>query len=159
MAEGPLVSVQHRLSAARTLAMCARDSCVAARHLTVTLPPERRSRVSVEASLISAPLELGKAIQPLLHLARHHCSLRLCFISTERTTPVRSSIRRFPLDSPQLQHPPTTLTPLPAQEHREKLGTATRPLSAVLGGDHLLGASPLRSTSGLVFDFPSTTAP
>jgi hypothetical protein len=116
MAEGPLVSVQHRLSAAQTLATRAHDSCVAARHLTATLPPER-------------------------------------------TTPVRSSIRRFPLDSPQLQHPPTTLTPLPAQEHREKLGTATRPLSAVLDGDHLLGASPLRSTSGLVFDFPSTTAP
>jgi hypothetical protein len=30
---------------------------------------------------------------------------------------------------------------------------------AVLDGDHLLGASPLRSTSGLVFDFPSTAAP
>jgi hypothetical protein len=33
------------------------------------------------------------------------------------------------------------------------------PPTAVLGGDHLLGASPLRSTSGLVFDFPSTTVP
>jgi hypothetical protein len=61
MAEGPLVIVQHRLTAARVLAMRARDSCVAARHLTATLPPERRPRVSVEAGLTSAPLELGKS--------------------------------------------------------------------------------------------------
>jgi hypothetical protein len=61
MAEGPLVSVQHRLTAARALATRARDSCAAACHLTATLPPERRPRVSVEASLTSAPLELGKS--------------------------------------------------------------------------------------------------
>jgi hypothetical protein len=127
MAEGPLVSVQHRLSAARTLATCARDSCAAAHHLTAKLPPERRPRVSVEASLISAPLELGKAIRSL-HLARRCCPLRLCFVSAECTTPVSSSIHRFPLDSPRLQHPPTTLTLLLAQEHWEKLGTATPPL-------------------------------
>jgi hypothetical protein len=128
MAEGPLVSVQHRLSAARTLATRARDSCSAARHLTATLPPECRSCVSVEAGLISAPLELGKAIRPLLHLTRRRCTLRLCFVSVERTTPVSSSIHRFPLNSPRLQHPPTTLTLLLAQEHREKLKTATPPL-------------------------------
>jgi hypothetical protein len=128
MAEGPLVSVQHRLSAARTLATHARNSCSAASHLTATLPLERRPRVSVEAGLISVPLELGKAIQPLLHLARRRCPLRLFFVSIERTTSVSSSIRRFPLDSPRLQHPPTTLTLLLAREHREKLGTATPPL-------------------------------
>jgi hypothetical protein len=128
MAEGPLVSVQHCLSAARTPVTCARDSCSVAHHLTATLPPERRLRVSVEAGLISAPLELGKAIRPLLHLTRRRCTLRLCFISVERTTPVSSSICRFPLDSPRLQHPPTTLTLLLAQEHQEKLGTATSPL-------------------------------
>jgi hypothetical protein len=33
------------------------------------------------------------------------------------------------------------------------------PPTAFLGGDHLLGASPLRPTSSLVFAFPSTTAP
>jgi hypothetical protein len=128
MAEGPLVSVQHRLSTARTLATRACDSCSTARHLTATLPPKRRPRVSVEAGLISAPLELGKAIRPLLHLARRRCPLRLCFISVERTTPVSSSIYHFPLDSPRLQHPPTTLSLLLTQEHREKLGTATPPL-------------------------------
>jgi hypothetical protein len=100
MAEGPLVSVQHRLSTARTLATRACDSCLAACHLTATLPPERRPRVSVEAGLISAPLELGKAIRPLLHLTRRRCTLRLYFVSVERTMP----------------------------EHREKLGTATPPL-------------------------------
>jgi hypothetical protein len=69
MAEGPLVSVQHRLSAARTLATRTRDSCTAAHHLT--------ARVSIEASLIYAPLELGKAIQPLLHLAPTPLSILL----------------------------------------------------------------------------------
>jgi hypothetical protein len=77
MAEGPLVSVQHRLSAARTLATRTRDSCTAAHHLTATLPPERRPRESIEASLIYAPLELGKAIQPLLHLAPTPLSILL----------------------------------------------------------------------------------
>jgi hypothetical protein len=75
MDEGPLVSVQHRLSAARTPATRARDSCTAARHLTAMLSPERKPRMSVEAILISAPLKLGKAIQPLLHLARCRCPL------------------------------------------------------------------------------------
>jgi hypothetical protein len=121
MAEGPLVSVQHRLTAARTLAMRVRDSCVAARHLTAMLPPERRPRVSVEAGLISVPLELGEAI---LHFTSPDAA-SLCFVSVERTTPVSSSISRFLLDSPQLQHPPTTLTLLLAQDHQEELGTAT----------------------------------
>jgi hypothetical protein len=55
-------------------------------------------------------------------------STSLRFVSTERTTLVNSSIRRFPLDSPWLQHPPTNLTLLLKQEHREKLRTATPPL-------------------------------
>jgi hypothetical protein len=63
MAEGPLVSVQHRSTAAQTMATRARDSCAASRHLTATLPPERRPRVSIEAGLISAPLKLGEAIR------------------------------------------------------------------------------------------------
>jgi hypothetical protein len=125
MAEGPLVSVQHRSAAARTLATGARDSCAAARHLTAMLPPERRPRVSVEAGLISAPLELGEAIR---HFPTSPDAVSLCFISVERVTPVSSSICRFLLDSPRLQHPPTTLTYLLAQDHREKLGTATPPL-------------------------------
>jgi hypothetical protein len=66
---------------------------------------------------------------------------------------VSSSIPHFPLDSPRLQHLRTTLTPLLVQEYLEKLRTATLPLIAVLD------ASPLRSTSGLVFDFPSTNVP
>jgi hypothetical protein len=122
MAEGPLVSVQHRSTTARTLAT---RGCVAARHLTATLPPEHRPRVSVEAGLISAPLELGEAIR---HFPTSPDAASLCFIFVERATPVSSSIRRFLLDSPRLQHPPTTLTCLLAQDHWEKLGTATPPL-------------------------------
>jgi hypothetical protein len=83
MAEGPLVSVQHRLSVARTLATRARDSCSAAHHLPATLPPEHRPCVSVEAGLISAPLGKGYSATspprltplsalPLLHLRRAH---------------------------------------------------------------------------------------
>jgi hypothetical protein len=124
MAEGPLVSVEHRLTAARTLATRARDSFAAARHLTATMPPERRPCVSVEAGLISAPLELGEAI---LHFTSPDVA-SLCFVSVERTTPMSSYISRFLLDSPRLQHPPTTLTPLLAQDHQEELGTATSPL-------------------------------
>jgi hypothetical protein len=129
MAEGPLVSVQHRSTAARTLATGVRDSCVAARHLTATLLPERRPRVSVEAGLISVPLELGEVIR---HFPTSPDAASLCFIFVERTTPVSSSIRRFLLNSPRLQHPPTTLTFLLAQDHREKLGTATPPLLYLL---------------------------
>jgi hypothetical protein len=88
MAEGPLVSVQHRSTAARTLATC--DSCAAAHHLTATLPPERRPRVSVEAGLISAPLELGEAIR---HFPISPDAVLLCFVSVKRATPVSSSIR------------------------------------------------------------------
>jgi hypothetical protein len=90
MAEGPLVSVQHRSKAARTLATHARDSCAAARHLTAMLPPERTPRVSVEAGPISAPLELGEAIR---HFPTSPDVVSLCFISVERATPVSSSIR------------------------------------------------------------------
>jgi hypothetical protein len=125
MAEGPLVNVQHRSTATRTLATHARDSCAAARHLTATLPPERRPRVSVEAGLISASLELGEAIR---HFPTSPDTASLCFVSVERTMPVSSSIRRFLLNSPRLQHPPTTLTFLLAQDHQEKLGIATPPL-------------------------------
>jgi hypothetical protein len=125
MAEGPLVSVQHRSTAARTLATRARDSRAAARHLTATLPPERRPRVSVEAGLISAPLKLGEVI---CHFPTSPDAASLCFISVECATPVSSSIRQFLLDSLWLQHPPTTLACLLAQYHREKLGTATPPL-------------------------------
>jgi hypothetical protein len=60
MAEGALVSVQHRLTAARVLATHVRDSCAGACHLTATLPHERKPRVSIEVGLTSAPLELGK---------------------------------------------------------------------------------------------------
>jgi hypothetical protein len=125
MAEGPLVSVQHRSTAAWTLATRARDSGAAVRHLMTTLPPEPRPCVSVEAGLISALLELGEAIR---HFPTSPDAVSLCFISVERTTPVSSSIRRFLLDSLRLQHPPTSLTCLLAQDHREKLGTATPPL-------------------------------
>jgi hypothetical protein len=125
MAEGPLVTVQHRSTAARTLATRACDSCAAARHLTAMLSPERRPRVSVEAGLISAPLELGEAIH---HFPTSLDAASLCFISVERTTPVSSSVHRFLLNSPRLQHPPTTLTFLLAQDHQEKLGTDTPPL-------------------------------
>jgi hypothetical protein len=125
MAEGPLVSVQHRSAAARTLATGARDSCAAVRHLTAMLPPERRPRVSVEAGPISAPLELGEAIH---HFPTSPDAVSLRFISVEHATPVSSSFHRFLLDSPWLQHPPATLTCLHAQDHREKLGTATLPL-------------------------------
>jgi hypothetical protein len=125
MAGGPLVSVQHRSTAARALATRARDSCTAARHLTAKLPPEHRPRVSVDAGLISAPLELGEAIR---HFPTSPDVVSLCFIFVERNTPVSSSIRRFLLDPLRLQHPPTTLTCLLAQDHREKLGTATPPL-------------------------------
>jgi hypothetical protein len=125
MAEGPLVSVQHRSTAARTLATRARDSCTAAHHLTATLPPQRRPDVSVEAGLISAPLELGETIR---HFSTSPDAVSLGFISVERATPVSSSFRRFLLDSPRLQHPPATLTRLLAQDHQEKLGTATLPL-------------------------------
>jgi hypothetical protein len=125
MAEGPLVSVQHRSTAAWTPATRARDSGAAVRHLMTTLPPERRPCVSVEAGLISALLELGEAIR---HFPTSPDAVSLCFISVERTTPVSSSIRRFLLDSPRLQHPPTSITCLLAQDHREKLGIATPPL-------------------------------
>jgi hypothetical protein len=90
MAEGPLVSVQHRLTAARTLATRAHDSCAAARHLTATLPPERRPRVSVEAGFISAPLELREAIR---HFPTSPDAASLRFIFVECATPVSSSIR------------------------------------------------------------------
>jgi hypothetical protein len=129
MAEGPLVSVQHRSTAARTLATRARNSCAAARHLTATLPPERRPRVSIEAGFISAPLELGEAIR---HFSASPDVVSLGFVSVERATPVSSSFRRFLLNSPRLQHPPATLTCLLAQDHREKLGTATPPLPCPL---------------------------
>jgi hypothetical protein len=89
MTEGPLVSVQHRSTATRTLATRACDSCAAARHLMTALPPERKSRVFVEAGLISAPLELGEAIH---HFPTSLDPASLCFISIERTTPVSSSI-------------------------------------------------------------------
>jgi hypothetical protein len=125
MAEGQIVSVQHLSMAARTLVTRARDSCTAARHLTATLPPERRPRVSVEAGLISAPLKLGEAIR---HFPTSPDAASLCFVSVEHTTPVSSSIRRFLLNSPRLQHPPTTLTFLLAQDHQEKLRTTTLPL-------------------------------
>jgi hypothetical protein len=90
MAEGPLVSVQHCSTAARTLAMRARDSCAAARHLTATLPPKRRLRVSVGAGLISAPLELGEAIH---HFPTSPDAVSLRLVSIERATPVSSSFR------------------------------------------------------------------
>jgi hypothetical protein len=90
MAGGPLVSVQHRSTAARTLATRAHDSCTAARHLTATLSPEHRLRVSVDAGLISAPLELGEAIR---HFPTSPDAVSLCFIFVERATPVSSSIR------------------------------------------------------------------
>jgi hypothetical protein len=92
MTEGPLVSVQHRSTTARTLATRTRDSYAAARHLTATLPPERRPGVSVEAGLISTPLELGEAIR---HFPTSPDAASLCFVSVERTTSVSSSIRRF----------------------------------------------------------------
>jgi hypothetical protein len=90
MAEGPLVSVQHCSTAARTLATRARDSCAAARHLTATLPPKRRLRVSVGAGLISAPLELGEAIH---HFPTSPDAVSLRLVSIERATPVSSSFR------------------------------------------------------------------
>jgi hypothetical protein len=139
MAEGPLVIVQHRSTATQTLATRVRDSCAAARHLTAMLPPERRPRVSVEAGLISAPLEMGEAIH---HFPTSPDAALLCFVSVERTTSVSSSIRRFLLNSPWLQHPPTTLTFLLAQDHREKLGTATPPLLYTLVQSPPLAAMP-----------------
>jgi hypothetical protein len=51
MAEGPLVSVQHRLIGRRTLATRVRDICAAALHLTATLPPDRRPRVPSRPTL------------------------------------------------------------------------------------------------------------
>jgi hypothetical protein len=89
------------------------------------LPATSRPRVFVEAGLISAPLELGEAI---LHFPTSPDAVSLCFISVEHATPVSSSSHLFLLNSPRLQHPPTTLTCLLAQDHREKLRTATPPL-------------------------------
>jgi hypothetical protein len=92
MAEGPLVSVQHRLIG-RPNAGDARGRPPPHGHAATRL----QAACAVEADLISAPLELEKAIRPFLHLAQRRCPFRLCFISVECTTPVSSSIRRFPL--------------------------------------------------------------
>jgi hypothetical protein len=47
------------------------------------LPPERKPRVSVEAGLISVPLELGEAIR---HFSTSPDAVSLCFISVEHAT-------------------------------------------------------------------------
>jgi hypothetical protein len=97
MAEGPLVSVQHRLIGLPD----AGDA--RARQLRGRPPPHGHAAArpqaacAVEADLISAPLELEKAIRPFLHLTLRRNPFCRCFISVECTTPVSFSIRRFPL--------------------------------------------------------------
>jgi hypothetical protein len=121
MAEGPLVSVQHRLSAARTLASRARNSCAAAQHLTATLPPNHRPRVPSRPTLslrrsgkghstISPPHPTPLSVSPLLRLRRAHHADELLH------SPLPSSIHRG-----------CSTLPL-TQEHREELRTATPPL-------------------------------
>jgi hypothetical protein len=83
---------------ARQLRGCPPPHGHAARHLTATLPPppECRPRVSVEAGLISAPLELGDAIR---HFSTSPDAVSLGFVSIERATPVSSSFRHSYLSS------------------------------------------------------------
>jgi hypothetical protein len=136
MAEGPLVSVQHRLSVARTLATRARDSCSAAHHLPATLPPEHRPCVSVEAGLISAPLGKGYSATspprltplsalPLLHLRRaHHVG--------ELLHPLLPS--RFTVAASSSHHPhPSSCAGTPGEAQNRHPAAALSAPTAVIG--------------------------
>jgi hypothetical protein len=63
----------------------------------------------------------------------------------------RALISRY--RGPQEKHPPSSTPP------RTSAAPLPLPLTVFLDGDHLLSASPLCPTSGLVFAFLSTTAP
>jgi hypothetical protein len=133
MAEGPLVSVQHRSTAARTLATCVRDSCAAA---TTSQPRYRPSAGRVCPSrLVLSPRrsswEKPFAISPprrrrfaLLRLrrARHTGELLLPPISSRFTVAAAPSRHSYlsscagPPGEAQNRHPaaslssPTTVT-------------------------------------------------
>jgi hypothetical protein len=107
MAEGPLVSVQHRLSAARTLASRARNSCAAAQHLTATLPPNHRPRVPSRPTL---SLRRSSWKRPFDHFSTSpNAVVRFASASSPSSAPRwwAPPFAASLFDSPWLQHPPS----------------------------------------------------
>jgi hypothetical protein len=141
MAEGPLVSVQHRLSAAWTLATRARDSCSAARAQAVCVrrgrPYLRAARAGKGYSATSPPRPMPLYASPLLHLRQAHHVGELLHPSFPS---------RFTAAAAPSHHPhPSSCAGTPGEARNRHLAAALSAPTAVTGeslAPHTLVQSP-----------------